>query len=300
MTQARRSIVDINRGGTGKTTVLQNMSWLDAMIAGERVLILDNDTNAGQTFLSLGTNFDAHGFGKQTIYDVLTNLDGGISNAVFSLDLSAAIAAREKISHLIPSHLLASRPGTIDIVAGTRLLGEAPIHFGDRKQPVGRFTQAIDWLLRQPEVNERYSAIWIDNGPDWTPQTQAALAATHYAIIPCQVSLIDVRAMDFHRNRIGDINANAANYGVQSHIRIAGAIASIVDRASTYDMETLPDLYAALEEQGVPHFKTTLMKDDTVKRAAEAQTPTWVYAPQSAAARQYIDAWMEYRTKLAE
>ena len=128
-------------------------------------------------------------------------------------------------------------------------------------------------------MNDRYTSVWLDNGPDWTPQTQSALAAADYAIIPCQVSLIDVRAMDFHRNRIGDINTNHANYGVPSNIQIAGAIASIVDKASAYDMETLPELYAALDEQGVPHFKTTLMKDDTVKRAAEAQKPTWVYAP---------------------
>ena len=108
MAHARRTVVDINRGGTGKTTILMCMAWLDAIIAGERVLIQDNDTNAGQTFLSLGTNFDAHAYGKQDIYDVLTNLEGGISNAVFSLDMSAAITAREQISHLIPSRLLAS------------------------------------------------------------------------------------------------------------------------------------------------------------------------------------------------
>jgi len=286
--------VDNKKGGVGKTTTAWNLATLLAVLFDWRILLIDLDSDRCLTDGVGGGGFEAKSLGKQTILDVLVNPKAGLSAAKIPYDLTrfaTLIAQFAQMAQVTPQGT-----GVIDLVAGSEDLSEAPDQFRDYpvEQPVARFEQALPWLVRQPEVTNKYTAVFLDIGPGWDAVTRSGLFASDYAIVPVRPASLDIEALKRHQMRITRANAERARAKLDTwQTQTMGVLISQVDPRSQAQRQIAADLRGGLAKSQIPCFTTEIPTSDAILIAMKDHLPAWAAYPDDPSAQQFVQLAVE-------
>jgi chromosome partitioning protein len=281
--------IDNKKGGVGKTTSAFNLGTLLAAYFGERVLLIDLDSDRCLTDAIGGGSFDAHNAGKLTILDTLAKPANGFGGAIIPYDLARFGAAVNRIASTVLSQCAPRTGGCVDLVAGSEDLADAPALFArESGQPVGNFDHVLSWLVRQPAVTGKYSRIIFDIGPGWDTVTRSGLFAAGKAIIPVEPASLSIEAFKRHQARITRANSERARAGIAGQTAIAGVLVSRVNTQSPVQAQFITGLRQALEKGGISCFKTEIPASDAVLMAMKDHVPAWAAYPDDLASQAFM------------
>ena len=284
---------DNKKGGTGKTTTAFNLGTLLAGLLGQRVLLIDLDSDRCLTDAIGGGSFEARQIGKRTILDCLVNPTHLFEGATFSFDLSPFSSS---IQHIGYNHNI--KPvsgGIVHIIAGSEDLAEAPNLFATvADQPVGTFDQALRWIINQPSVANSYDHIILDIGTGWDLVTKSALFAADQAIIPVEPASLSIEAFKRHNLRIARGNRERAQAGLKGQTKIAGVLISRVNEASPLQVQFAQATRNMLVNGKIPCYTAHIPTSDAILLAMKDHVPAWGIAPSDKGTEAFISVAKEF------
>lgn len=260
------------KGGVGKTETTKDIASRDAR-AGKNVLVIGLDTDCCITDALGG---DTSG---TTIYDVLVNPTLGMVRA-------------------IKSYTRAPMAGRLDFIPESMELNKAHIAFkSSPNRPNGvTFPANLHWLLRQPEITQRYDRVYLDLGPNWDEINAMAVIAAQYLLIPVVPEPLAIRALKRLTTRIDQNNLDRVSSGITDRTSILGVV---LTRIGSPAHEALAaKLAQSLERGQIPCFKTYIPNTDAVWEATGECVPVWHFAPHDPASVAYAQLYQEVRTAL--
>lgn len=275
------------KGGVGRTTTAVNLGSIIAAVYGERVLLIDWDADRCLTDGLAGGAFEAHNANKLNVLDCMANIKNGFEGAVIPINLSRYSAAAQQMAALIGVKRVSG--GTLDIIAGSEDLSEAPEVFGQIKQEVSEFEQALWWMLRQPSVTSRWDRVILDIGPGWDITTKAALFASDEAIIPVEPASLSIEAFKRHNLRIQRGNTDRKKAGIPGQTQIKGVFVSRVNPASAIHEQFATGLRHLLADMNPPIrcFETAVPTSDAILAAMAHHAPAWGLYPDDIGSQSY-------------
>jgi len=242
-----KTIAIVNqKGGCGKTTTAVNLAAAFAE-KGCRTLLIDLDPQ-GHSTIGLGYEPDEL---STTIYDVLVNVQNGISNV--------SLSTKVEWLDLAPSNVLLS---------GAEL---------DLSGIVGR-EFVLGEKLRM--VKGKYDICVIDCPPSLGLLTLNALLASIGVVVPVQVHYY---AMEGLRQLFETANIIAERFQ-PCHVKILGILLTLVENNTLLSRQIQQQMR---EFFGNLVFETVIHRSIRLAEAPSAGEPVLIYAPESRAASEY-------------
>ena len=242
-----KTIAIVNqKGGCGKTTTSVNLAAAFAE-KGYRTLLVDLDPQGHST---IGLGYDPDQL-SQTIYDVLVNVQIGISNV--------SLSTKIEWLDLAPSNVLLS---------GAEL---------DLTGIVGR-EFVLSEKLRM--VRNKYDICVIDCPPSLGLLTLNALLAGIGVVVPVQVHYY---AMEGLKQLFETANIIAERFH-PCHVKILGILLTLVENntlLSRQIQEQMREFFGNLV------FETVIHRNVRLAEAPSAGEPVLIYAPESKATAEY-------------
>ncbi len=239
------SIVN-QKGGCGKTTTAVNLAAAFAE-KGYRTLLIDLDPQ-GHSTIGLGYEPDEMSL---TIYDVLVNVQIGISNVI--------LGTKVEWLDLAPSNVLLS---------GAEL---------DLTGIVGR-EFVMSEKLRM--VRDKYDFCVIDCPPSLGLLTLNALLASTGVVVPVQVHYY---AMEGLKQLFETANIIAERFN-PCHVKILGILLTLVENNTLLSRQIQQQMR---EFFGDLVFDAVINRSVRLAEAPSAGEPVLIYAPESKAATEY-------------
>ena len=234
------------KGGCGKTTTAVNLAAAFAE-KGYRTLLIDLDPQ-GHSTIGLGYEPDEMSL---TIYDVLLNVQIGISNVILS--------TKVEWLDLVPSNVLLSG-AELDL---TGIVGREFI---------------MSEKLRM--VRDKYDLCVIDCPPSLSLLTLNALMASSDIIVPVQVHYYAMEGLKQLFETANIIKERFQPY----HVTILGILLTLVENntlLSRQIQEQMREFFGDLV------FNTVIHRNVRLAEAPSAGEPVLIYAPKSKAAAEY-------------
>ena len=277
--------MDNKKGGTGKTTTAINLGTYLAAACGNRVLIIDLDSDRCITDGMAGGAFDAHTSNKLNILDCLADIKHGFGSAIIRYDITPYAAAASQLAALV--HMPYVTGGSVDLITGSEDLAEAPVYFNQQRQPVGTFDQSLHWMLRQPDVTDRWDRVILDIGPGWDITAKTALFAADEAIIPVEPASLSIEAFKRHNLRISRGNTERKRAGLPGQTVIKGVFVSRISLASPVHQHFAAGIRQMLASGNIRCFDTMIPNSDAILAAMSNHTPAWGQYPDDEGAQAY-------------
>lgn len=234
------------KGGCGKTTTAVNFASALAL-AGKKVLIVDFDPQAHAT-LGLGVNPESL---DRTIYDVFTNLQLPISEAVLKTNINGLA--------LLPSNILLSG-----------LEFELAVRYGR------------EFCLKQhlERTNGQYDLCVIDCSPSLSLLTINALVASNEIIIPVQAQYYALEGLKQLLETI-DIVRQRFNPA----LKIRGILLTFVEERTTLSRQIQQQMR---EFFGQLVLNTVIHRTIRLAEAPSAGVPVLLYDPKCKGSNDYM------------
>ncbi len=242
------------KGGCGKTTTAVNLAAALAL-KGQRVLAVDLDPQA-HTTLGLGQNPDRL---TATVYDVLTDVRGELSQVVTDTDI--------ELLKLAPCNIL---------LAGAEL--ELTIVFG-REFVLGEKLEAI---------KDEYDVCVIDCPPSLGMLTLNALVASTDVIVPVEAHYY---AMEGLKQLLETVSIIRERFHPCS-VKILGLLLTFVETRTTLNKQVQNQMR---EFFGSLVFDTVIHKAVRLAEAPSAGQSILTFAPDSKGAAEYLALAEEIR-----
>lgn len=242
------TIAVLNRkGGAGKTTASINLAAVLAKEKNKKVLLIDLDPQANATtYLGLYKN------NKPSINDVLCN----------GLDMNHAV----------------KKTGVTGLSVVT-----SDIDFDNADLQLAFMPTGKEFILKKKleAVKSEYDVVFLDCPPARNNVTVNALAASDYAVLPCEASEFGIDSLQAMGDFISTVSSS-----VNSELKIAGVLFPKKEKTA------VQELYENAIRSSVPYriFETTIRKTTIVDRSLNAHEPLVVYEPKAAVTEDYRNA----------
>lgn len=242
------TIAVLNRkGGAGKTTASINLAAVLAKEKNKKVLLIDLDPQANATtYLGLYKN------NKPSINDVLCN----------RLDMNQAV----------------KKTGVTGLSVVT-----SDIDFDNADLQLAFMPTGKEFILKKKleAVKSEYDVVFLDCPPARNNVTVNALAASDYAVLPCEASEFGIDSLQAMGDFISTVSSS-----VNSELKIAGVLFPKKEKTA------VQELYENAIRSSVPYriFETTIRKTTIVDRSLNAHEPLVVYEPKAAVTEDYRNA----------
>lgn len=242
------TIAVLNRkGGAGKTTASINLAAVLAKEKNKKVLLIDLDPQANATtYLGLYKN------NKPSINDVLCN----------GLDMNQAV----------------KKTGVTGLSVVT-----SDIDFDNADLQLAFMPTGKEFILKKKleAVKSEYDVVFLDCPPARNNVTVNALAASDYAVLPCEASEFGIDSLQAMGDFISTVSSS-----VNSELKIAGVLFPKKEKTA------VQELYENAIRSSVPYriFETTIRKTTIVDRSLNAHEPLVVYEPKAAVTEDYRNA----------
>ena len=278
--------MDNKKGGTGKTTTAINLGTYLAAACGNRVLIIDLDSDRCITDGMAGGAFDAHTSNKLNILDCLADIKHGFGSAIIRYDITPYAAAASQLAALV--HMPYVTGGSVDLITGSEDLAEAPVYFNQQRQPVGTFDQSLHWMLRQPDVTERWDQVILDIGTGWDLVTKTAIFAADEAIIPVEPASLSIEAFKRHNSRIDKGNTERRRAGISGQTIIRGVLISRYNPDSKVHQQFVEGMRNMLRGGNIPCFVTAIPTSEAILVSMNDHKPAWGQFPDDSGAQAFV------------
>ena len=244
------------KGGVGKTTSAAALAYNLAVVHGERVLLIDCDSQGDLTGLLLAPDtIHTDDSERPNLVDVMTG----------------RIWMYEPIYHTAYRHL--------DILPAMESLvdWELSCSLGDTQPNC----LALRDYLEELKADGRYSRVIMDLPPNSSPTCIAALAAADEVIIPTGLDAFSAGGVGKLVKQISRINRACPD------VHIAGVLVTQYHRA-----DVAADAVTTLRSDSpVPVYETMIRRSDKATESTWAGMPVGAWSPRSAPARDY-QAWV--------
>lgn len=247
-----RTYAIVNRkGGVGKTTTAISLAYVLATSCGQRVLLIDADSqgNATNTLCPCAM---MDGPGWVGVADVLNHDLEYYPDVVLSTDIKG-----------------------LDIIPATEKLGDLELQYtiGGSKPNFQRLRGLIDALAEDGE----YDTVVIDCPPYYSVSCISALSACDRIIIPVGVDAYSKVGMSGLVRQIDNIRRACPQ------VKVAGCLVTQWRRSDVAE-----DAVQILKEDSpVPFFRTVIRRTEKVVEANWAGMPVGMWSPFSSAGRDY-------------
>ena len=273
------------KGGVGRTTTAINLGTILASVYGERVLLIDWDADRCLTDGLAGGAFDAHAANRLNILDCMADSKNGFDSAVVPFPIARYTEAAHHMATLIDVPWQSG--GSVDIITGSEDLSEAPERFTTIRQPVATFEQSLHWMLRQPDVTDRWDRVILDIGPGWDITAKTALFAADEAIIPVEPASLSIEAFKRHNLRISRGNTERKRAGLPGQTVIKGVFVSRISLASPVHQHFAAGIRQMLASGNIRCFDTMIPTSDAILAAMSNHAPAWGQYPDDEGAQAY-------------
>jgi len=248
-----------HKGGVGKTTTAVNLAASLAHRYGKRCLVVDMDPQANATRALLGREL---GNASRTIRSVLAPDEAG---AVSIADILMDTA----VPHLVlaPAALSLSE---VEFKLASRANREIVL-----RENLQTLTSSFDFIL-------------IDCAPSLGLLALNALAAADHVLIPCETQFLSLRGLRYVLDVLTLVQSR-----LNPGMAVLGVVATKHYVLSKANIEAL-DCLKSLKQVRV--FQSVIPRDVRAEEAPSHGVPLVLYAPDSRAAKQYMDLAHEVMT----
>lgn len=243
-----RTYAIVNRkGGVGKTTTAVELAFILATRCGQRVLLIDADSQGNATQILLGGEPDCAGLAE-----------------VLEMDMD-----------YYPDVISRTEFASLDIIPATERLGDYELECTiQQKRP--DFVRMRDLLACIAEDGE-YDTVVIDCPPYYSVSCISALSACDGIIIPVGVDVYSTVGMSRLVRQIDNIRRACPQ------VRVAGALVTQWHRSNVAEGA----VKILREDSPVPIFRTVIRRTDKAVESSWAGQPVGQWSPFSAASRDY-------------
>jgi chromosome partitioning protein len=230
------------KGGVGKTTSLVNLAAAYANM-GKKCLVVDLDYQGNATMI----------FGQE---DIAKSQEKHLAFA-FKKDLDLT-AIRLPTNHT-----------GIDILASSRTLEEQSVEWNSHPKKM----HLLKIIFDCPEINE-YDFVLIDTHPSFDCYVQAALAASHYYLVPLFAESFSVRGLGHILNQIENIR----KYCNES-LYFLGCLITRFDKKNGVHVQFEGELRDQAAQMNFPVCFNTIPHSTAIARAEANETSIVKYKP---------------------
>lgn len=248
-----RTYAIVNRkGGVGKTTTAINLAYVLATSCGQRVLLIDADSqgNATETMLP---------------------------SAILSSCEAAGLAdvLREEYLDWYPDVIHKTEIKGLDIIPATEALGDLELEctIGEKSPGFQRMRNLMEAIAEDGE----YDTVVIDCPPYYSVSCISALSCCDRIIIPVGLDVYSTVGMSRLVRQIDNIRRACPQ------LTVAGCLVTQCRRSCMAE-----DAVEVMHEDSpVPIFRTMIRRTEKVPESSWAGMPVGQWSPFSAAARDY-------------
>ncbi len=283
------------KGGVGKTTLTVNLATSLTKNYGQKVLVLDLDSQISAT-LSL---ISPHEFAKvrkkrRTIGYLLDNMIS--PNPWSKLEIRNLIYPN--ICNIEGLELL---PGDIELydeyLVSEMLHEKATQEAGAEFQKVwDRFERALVKNILQPVV-EDYDFIIIDCAPGYNLLTRSAIAASNYYLLPARPEPLSLVGIQLLERRVAKLKENHQDRDPLD-IKLLGIV--FILSAGGLMGRYYKQVMKRVKDDFYPHqlFAQSIPMDVNVAKAVDLFTPVVVSMPNSNGSRAFVKLTQEFINKV--
>ncbi len=233
-----------NKGGVGKTTTVVNLAATFSKM-GQRVLVIDLDSQANTTFATGLVNFEDEekdDLKDSYVYHVLK------SQKFFPI---SEIARTSRFS----SH-------EIDVIPSHILLMEKEKELFEAKSVIRRLIKKLE------VVKDKYDIILIDTPPSLNLYAEIALITTDYLLIPSDMKPFANAGLTNVRKFI-DKNDETRDMLSREPIKILGVLPTKVSTNARFRKYTLPKRLAVPKRYGFEVMNSIIFERDDLAKCTE-------------------------------
>lgn len=254
MTTKSTTIAIFNhKGGVGKTTTAVNLAACLAGLHHSRVLVVDVDPQANATRSLLGRETSEN---ARTLRDVLLAEPGQPGTAIDGMIVPTACAQL----FILPADIKLAE-AEFKLVA--HMHRETVL-----RSALQAITRPLDYVI-------------LDCPPSLGILAINALAAADVVIVPCEMQFLSLRGLKYVIDLVDLVRAT-----LNPGLRLLGVLPTKFYILSNANREALEYLRATPH---VPVFQAVVSRDVKAEEAPSHGIPLVLYAPESRAARQYIE-----------
>lgn len=271
----------VGKGGAGKTTTCVNLATAMAL-DGNKVLVVDTDTQANTTMFLTSYKLNEKAFGGKGLFDMIRAwglID--VENYIHKTQVEGIdIIVSNDATPLIPQQL-----ETLEKVSGVK---------------------AEEFLLHAlSEVAENYDYILIDTPPAQNDVlVQNALLASDHVVIPVKLDEQCIDAL-----KLSDSLRLQLEKDYDTEINLLGVLPTMVERTAltSYYLDlafanTNEDENPSAQELAVPYkdkiFKTYIHKGNVINESSLYKKPALLLNKKARPCVDYADLWTEMKERM--
>lgn len=271
----------VGKGGAGKTTTCTNLAVAMAQ-DGNRVLVVDTDTQANTTMFMTGYKLNENAFGGKGLFDMIRAFGLiGVKNYIHPTQVeNVDIIVSNDATPLIPQQL-----ETLEKVSGVK---------------------SAEFLLNAlSEVAEEYDYILIDTPPAQNDiLVQNAMVVSDHIIIPLKLDEQCVDALKLSDGLRAQIEKE-----YDTEINLLGVLPTMVEKTAltSYYLDlafanTDPEENPSAEDLAIPYgkklFKNHIHKGNVINESSLYKKPAVLVNRKARPCADYINLWQEMKERM--